>query len=133
MHAPRLRRSSAKGKPPAKSWTPATTEQNDDSETAKKNARVTVDASPQREFWQILDDVIAALVELGDIRKRGPEIIHDGMILTPQALRKYLASRCVFISRMRTLKRVPFPIPYAVLSRACNGHVPVPDDAGATP
>jgi hypothetical protein len=88
-----------------------------------------INVGRHRYFWQILVDVIAAIVELGDIRRRGHDLVHHGEVLTPRTLRKYLSSHCVFVNGKKQLKQAPAPVAFAVLSQSFSGNVPVREES----
>jgi hypothetical protein len=77
-----------------------------------------------REFIQKVDDVAAVIVERGEIRRRGHDLILNGQVLTPAALRKYLAAHCLFDNGRKKIG-VPSPIVYAILAYAGTPRLPV--------
>jgi hypothetical protein len=76
-----------------------------------------------------IDDVVNAIVALGQLRKRADRLIWDGEPVGPRELLGYLSSRMTFLKNGKSILP-PWKIVLAVLARAYRGEVPVPDDEG---
>jgi hypothetical protein len=74
-----------------------------------------------------LDEVVNAIVALGQLRKRADRLIWDGELVGPRELLGYLSSRMTFLKNGKSIIP-PWKIVLAVLARAYHGEVPVPDD-----
>ena len=87
-----------------------------------------INVGKRREFILIVDDTVAAIIARDDIRKRGEDLIFNGNILTPRTLREYVATICIFDNGKTQKHLAPWPVIFAVLSRAYGGWVAVRDD-----
>jgi hypothetical protein len=79
-----------------------------------------------REFYQIVDDVSAVIVARGEILNRDRELLYQGEILKPAALRRYLATYCLFDNGRKKINP-PWPIVHAILAYAGTARLPVAD------
>lgn len=79
-----------------------------------------------------VDQIVNAIIELGQIKKRGDKLFLDGDVVGPRDLLGYLSARITFLKNEKPILP-PWNIILAVLARAHRGQVPVRDvDEGAS-
>jgi hypothetical protein len=77
-----------------------------------------------------VDAVVAAIVELGELRKSASHLIFEGEVVTPASLRNYLTRHVIFSRNGKPIDP-PWAIATTIIERARGNEVPVANvDAG---